>query len=194
MAITVDFEPIRETLFDWLNQALNQGAEEGAEGTIPILRAEGDSVRPEEGQGFVDYKFLTGLVKAGMADELLPVEGNPDQSILRGQRNFTVSVTAYGPKAAECIAQIQQSLSSPIECDILRAGGLAVREDNNVSDASVLLETSFEERVVLDVIFGIALEGIVDPGRIEIVEVTSKLPGGKKSTIDKNTGISVSEP
>lgn len=193
MAITVDFEPIRVTIFDWLNSAVNQGAAEGAVGTIPIIRAEDDSIRPTEGQGFVEYKFLTGLVKTGMADELIST-ANPDESILRGQRNFTISVTAYGAKAAECTAQIQQSLSSPIECAILRAGDLAVRSDESISDASIFQETRFEEKSVLDVIFGMALEGIVNPGRIEIVEVTSKLPGGKKSTINKNTGISVTEP
>ena len=194
MALVVDFEPIQTRIWDWLNQALNQGAAENSSGAIPILRAEGDAVRPQEGIAFVDFKFLTGLVKTGMADELLPKSGDPINGILRGQRSFTVSVTAYGAKAPEMVAQIQQSLSSPIECDILRGGGLSVFNDEAITDASIFQETAFENRAVLDVTFGFALELEVAVGPIESIEVTANMPGGKKSTIDKNTGISVSEP
>lgn len=193
MAITVDFEPIRETLWNWLNQAVNQGAAENSSGAFKILRAESDIIRPQN-ELFFEFKFLTGLVKVGVKDELLPKAGDPDLFILRGQRNITIQITAIGPKADEGIAQIQQSLSSPVECSIIRAGGLAVRNDEAITDASIFQETSFEERAILDVIFGIALEGEVDPGRIEIIEIDSNLPGGKKSTIDKNLGISISEP
>ena len=55
----VDFDPIRDTIFDWINQALNNGADEDAEGVIPIIRADEDGVRPGEGQTFVEYKVLT---------------------------------------------------------------------------------------------------------------------------------------
>jgi len=199
MAITVNFDPIRDAIYDWLNLALNQGAVEGDENSVPIMRAEGDSIQPDV-DSFVEYKFLTGLVKLGLNDEILPkLDGNGDPTpdalfVQKGQRQFTISITAFGQKAPECIAQIQSSLSSPAECEILRAAGLAVRSDEAITDASIFQETKFEGRAVLDVIFGITFEGEVDAGLVESVAFTSQLPGGKKSTIDKTTGITVSEP
>ena len=189
-----DFEPLKVAIFDWLNQAVNAGAAEGAEGTTPILRAEDDGMRPQEGVLFIEYKFLTGLVKVGMADEKVPQGTDPTKFILRGQRNITVSVTCFGTNAAGCMAQIQQSLSSPLECSILRSAGMSVRDDSAIADSSVFLETRFEERAVLDVIFGFTLESEIEPGLIESVEVTSKLPAGKKQTIVKNVGTTVEEP
>ena len=189
-----DFEPLKVAIFDWLNQAVNAGVAEGADNTTPILRAEDDSVRPQEGVLFIEYKFLTGLVKVGNIDEKFSKDGDPTKFILRGQRNITVSVTCFGTNAAGCMAQIQQSLSSPVECSILRSAGLSVRDDSAIADSSVFLETRFEERAVLDVIFGFTLESEIEPGLIESVEVTSKLPAGKKQTIVKNVGTTVEEP
>ena len=189
-----DFEPLKVAIFDWLNQAVNAGAAEGADNTTPILRAEDDSVRPQEGVLFIEYKFLTGLVKVGNIDEKFSKDGDPTKFILRGQRNITVSVTCFGTNAAGCMAQIQQSLSSPVECSILRSAGLSVRDDSAIADSSVFLETRFEERAVLDVIFGFTLETEIDLGTIESAEITSRLPAGKKQTIDKNVGTTIAEP
>jgi hypothetical protein len=186
MAVTVDFEPIKVAIYDWLNQALNDG-DDTTETAIPIIRAEDNSVRPQEGELFVEFKFLTGLVKIGVNDEKVPVSGQPTMFTLRGQRQITVSVTVFGENSAACMAQIQQSLSSPIECAILRAAGLAVRQDDAISDASVFLETSFENRSVLDVIFGLTLEKTVDLGTIESTELDgTALPGGQSIIVDKN--------
>lgn len=189
-----DFEPIKTTIWDWLNQAINNGAAENADGTTRIIRAEEDGVRPTPGELFVEYKFLTGLVKIGMADEKIPKPNPATGFTLRGQRQFTVSIKAFGDNSAGCLATVQQSLSSPVECSILRAGGLAVRDDEVITDATVFQETDFEERAVLDVVFGVTLEKDIDPGTIESVEVTANIPGGKKSTIDKNSGILIEEP
>ena len=201
MSNFIDFEPIKVTLYDWLNSAVNSG-DDTTDDAVPIIRAEaeGDGPRPDEGKLFIEYKFLTGLVKIGGKDELKPKldsGGNPTPDgvfLLRGQRSVTVSVTCFGENAAGCMAVIQQSLSSPVECSILRAGGLAVRNDEAIADATVFQETNFEERATLDVVFGFTLESEIDPGTIESTEFTSNLPGGKKSTIDKNNGITIEDP
>jgi hypothetical protein len=194
--IQVDFEPIRVAIYDWLNQAVNQGNDTAPNAT-PIFRAEQDTIRPKNGVLYIEYKFLTGLVKIGTNDELLPkLDGNGAPTndnifILKGQRNITVSVNAYGENSAGCMAQIQQSLSSPVECSILRAACLAVRNDESFTDVSAMLETKVEERQAFDVVFGFTLETEVDAGKIESVEVENTLPGGKTVIIDKNIGVSI---
>lgn len=193
----VDFEPIRNALFDWLNESINGGAAEGSSGTIPILRAETnganeDPVRPAWPKRFVEYKFLTGLTKIGSLDEL--IVGSGGECRLRHQRQFTVSVSAFGESASGIIAAVQNGFRLPAVCSVLDAAGLSVRNDESFSDNTVFLETSFEERAVYDVIFGIALETPVDVGQIETVEVTSNNPGGKVSTIDKTIGVTVTDP
>ena len=194
--ITLNFEPVRDALFDWINKSINKASfnattqdietiAEGSTDAIPIHRAETNYVRPN--RPFVEYKFLTGLLGIGQVDELVFDEAQ-DKFKLLGRREFTVSVTAIGklnednevirPDVQECIAQIQQGLDSPVICQGLRAAGLAVRDANTVADATVFQEEADEPRNVLDVRFGITLENfdIVDGlERIENVQLRNKI-------------------
>lgn len=200
--ITLDFDPIRDAIWDWINKSINKSGfnnatyeittyAENSTNAIPIRRAESNSVRPSG--GFVEYKFLTGLLKIGLADELL-WDSNTLKWKLRGIREFTISVTAFGDKSREVIALIQQGLSSPFIISTLRSVGLAVKEENTVSDATAFLEEDHEERSVLDVRFGLCLENtdiVSDLSAIESVELKNKI-------VDPNAAgpytVTISEP
>lgn len=192
----VDLSSYENAIFDFLNQAVNDGAAEGSAGTIPIILAEThgefeDGIRPQPGQSFIEFKFLSGLSKVGVKDEYI-FEAN--RCFVRGQRQVTVQVTCFGESSYSIVATIQNALDLPEPWNILKNAGLSVRGDESFSDATVLLETDFEERAIFDIIFGIAFETEIDPGKIETVEVTANVPSGKVSTIDKVTGTSVTDP
>ena len=174
-AITVDFEPLKVAVFDWLNLAINAGVPEGTAGTLPILRTEYDGPRPDG--PFVEYKFPDTLIKHGMADEMVPKDGDPTLYKLRGQRSIVISINIISTNPSEILAQIQQSLSAPAECAILRAAGLSVFNDEAFSSATVFQETVHEDRAVLDVTFGYCLERDVAPGLLETMQISGELGG-----------------
>lgn len=164
--LTIDFEPVRNALWDWLNVSINRNGfdainqvpttfPENDSNAVPIFRAETNYTRPN--RSFVEYKFLTSLLALGLKDELLYDEPQ-DKFYLRGHREFVVQVTAIGEKSQECIAQIQANLSNPFAQEILGAACLSVREQNTINDATVFQEEDHEERSILDVRFGLLLE------------------------------------
>lgn len=172
--ITIDFTPVRNGLFDWINKSVNGlTIASGQQGDIIVKGAEQSSVRSSDSQGspkgFIEYKFLTGLLAVGLKDELR-FDQAQDKFFLYGVREFAVQVDAVGEKSVECIAQVQQGLSSPIICDVLRAAGLSVIDDNTVADATLFLETEHEPRAVLDVRFGMALQNFDIVEGLDIIE------------------------
>lgn len=185
-SLTIDFEPVRVALYDWIDKSINRQSfntttqqivtfNENSNEAVPIFRAQTNYTRPN--RSFVEYKFLTGLLGVGQVDELV-FDSAQDKFKLLGRREFSVSVTAIGDKAPECVAQIQQGLDSPLICSGLRAAGLSVRDSNTVADATVFQEEDHEERSILDVRFGITLENfdIVDGlERIENVQLRNKI-------------------
>lgn len=176
--LTLDFDPVRDALFDWINQSLNKTGINGSTGAVetlaenspqavPIFRAETNYTRPN--RSFIEYKFLTGLLAIGNYDELV-FDGAQDKYKLLGRREFVISVTAIGDKSQECIAQVQQGLDSPLICQGLKAAGLSVRDNNTVADATVFQEEDHEQRQVLDVRFGITLENFDLVDGLEVIE------------------------
>lgn len=182
----VNFEPLKVALFDWLHAAVNTQSNgtvlpEGHHQAIPVIRAEDDQIRPDG--PFIEYKFLTGLSRLGTGDEM-SFNNTDDTFIAKGQREITVSVNVLGTGAQEILATLQNSLSLVSINDGLRAAGLSVRQYEAIADVSVFQETKFEERAVLDVIFGLVLTTPDTVGRIESVEITSSLPGGTTEVVE----------
>lgn len=174
--ITLDFDPIRDALFDWIHTAVNGSLSENDANSIPVRRAEEGSVA-EDGEAYIEYKFLTGLIAVGLKDELR-YDKDQDKFFLFGRREFSVQVEAFGDKAPECVAQIQQGLSAPNICEILRNAGIAVIDDNVISDATLFLETEYEPRALLDVRMSTALQNfdIVDGlGTIDSVGLVNEI-------------------
>ena len=182
--ITVNLEPFSIAVYDWIHAAINTGLQEDDANAIPIIRSEDNGTRPGD-RTFVEYKIPTSLLKLGQKDELI-FDSTADAFKLRGQREMLVSVNVIRdlkgatedseePRPADVIAQLQQSLDLPEICDILRAAEMSVREENTITDASVFLETDYEDRQVMDVRFGISLEKVSTVSRIESVEVKNKL-------------------
>jgi len=180
------FELINDAIFNWLHTALNTQADasvldENNPDAVPVFEAQSDVVRPD-GRLYCEWDFLSGITKIGSIDELVNATANTYK--LRGQREFSISVNFVGAGANEAAALCQQSLDSPVVNDLLRAVGLAVRGNETIADQTTFLETSFEERAILDVNLGLTLELVDSVKSIESVEVTSNLPGGTTQVID----------
>lgn len=179
------FKDIQNAIFDLIHTAVNTQEDgtlldENDADAVKILKAKTGAIKPDS--TYIEFDFLTGMLKKGHQDELLFDEEN-DSFKLTGQREFSVTVSAFGESANEMIALVQQSLDSPVSTDILRSTGLAIRSSETVADKDTFLETSFEQRAVLDIRFGIVLELLDAVSRIEHVEITD-LASGETVTVD----------
>lgn len=184
-------DTLRDAIFDWVHTVLNTTSfasdgtptvlDENDPNAIRVIRAENDQVRPKS--LFVEFKLLTGLVKQGAVDETL-FNTTEDTFFSKGQRDITVSIDAIGAGAQETISIIQNSLNLSYAHNILRSAGLSARGNESVVDQSAFLETNFEERAVLDIIFGVAIETVDPVSRIEDVEIKSNMVGGKTVLIE----------
>jgi len=162
LSLTIDFDPVRNALFDWLNRAVNgPSVQPGVSGPISVQRTEQGS--PRSSSVFVEYKFVTALESINRQDELRFNE-DTEKFFLYGRREFTVQVDTIGEKSLECITQIDQSTSVPQICEQLSAAGLGIIRKEPILNANEFLETEHEERHIMDVRFSMALQNfeIVD--------------------------------
>lgn len=168
--VSVNFDPIRNAIFDWLHTAVNGSLVEGDANAIPVIRAEDNELRPTS--GFIEYKFLTSFNKVGR-DEVF-YNSTENSFSVRGQREFVISVNIIGDKSAECAAEILGSTDRPSICTILSNAGISIRDDDSFSNVSVFQETDHEQRHVIDFRLGTALERLDAIEVIESVELKNK--------------------
>ena len=187
--ITLDFDPVRNALFDWINRAVNgPSVQPGVSGPIPIKRSEQGSPRKGK-EGFIEYKFLTALQAVGRNDELR-FDSTLDKFFLYGRREFSVRVDAIGEKSLECIVQVQQSLSGPVACQQLDSAGISVVTDNAIVDATDFLETEHEPRHMLDVRFAMALQNFDLVDGLDTIETV----GLENQIFSEPLNLTISKP
>ncbi len=182
----------REAIQKWLSD------------TTDLVVVFGERSDPQPDKPYISFKFLTGLIKVGSQDEFVaavkaqtgpPAVAEKPAHVVH-QRNITVSITAIGrynddpdkyDRASDILAQVQNSLGLPTTVQIFRAAGLALRQDDTISDISVLLDTETESRAVFDIIFGVALTTEDDPGFIDTVELEGNFDSDQDGVADDVT-------
>lgn len=144
---------------------------DGSRGDIPIFLAHTDYTKPE-GQTYAEFKFLSSLTKIGF-DELRFRE-SLNSFVLRGQREFTITLTVFGDDALDCASLVQCAEDTPEAYQLLNANNLAIREINTFNDVSQFLESDHQIRMVMDIRFGLGLEKIISTPTIDKVSFKNK--------------------
>lgn len=109
-----------------------------------------------------------------------------------GQRAMTVSFNTYGTSHEEAhgyMALWQASLDTPPTYQALGLGGIAVWKPGAVADLSMLLNTAFEGRAQMDVVFGIASNLVVDLGSIGSANISGQADTGGGTQAPLNVTI-----
>jgi len=158
-------EDMQDAVWEW--------AEAVTPHQVPVIWAEPNVRRPDE-DTYVAMKITSLMIKPGH-DALIP---NSDGSWrVGGQRTFMVSVHAYGAEAQQVLMDLHQSLDVPSIIERFRSNGLAVHNIPTVTDTSLELETGFEDRATMEVLFGIASDVDVVLTNIDNVEMEGELTG-----------------
>jgi hypothetical protein len=145
-----------------------------------ITREEETSGRdaPRPPKPYLTLKIISGPRQLTMDDELRfngNSTGNRNYNLV-GQRAYTISFKAYGEGYVDALHDLSMGTDDPDLNEFLKTtGDIAVTNRGNVSDISGLLETGFERRASLDIIFNSSHNKETGIGLIETVKITGEL-------------------
>lgn len=149
---------------------------------VTVIWSRFNTMRPGEspcapGEPYVTLQFTAISNKLGQ-DSIIYQQN--DDFLIGGQRTATLSIIAYGPQkrdvasgqslgAFDILKNLRNSLDYPEVYEALRRDGLAVFNEPSITDISTLLETGFQDRSNMDIVFGFAQNQVVPVGTIESI-------------------------
>lgn len=155
----INFTTVKTSLYTW--------AVSVAPGR-PVIFWQPNSPRPA-----VPYitLFLQSIVSVGQdwSAGVTDISGAINQ---KGDRQFTLSIQAYGGDPLTTLENIRTSLQKQTVLDTLRANGIAFYTALTINDITDLVDSQWERRATLDVLFGIGQVYTDAPGFFDEVEIT----------------------
>lgn len=146
---------LEDALWDWASKSVPSG--------VQVIWDKPNVQRPCE--PYVTLNIVTVSVKTGQ-DSWEPYH-NESSNVsywIGGQRKLLLSVIAYGPSAdkqsqgaagaCQIVTNLRDSLENPDTLGRLRSNGIAVFNEPTVVDISTMLQTGFQDRSNMDVVFG----------------------------------------
>lgn len=161
----VNYRTIRNALYDWAD---------GVSG-ITVIWEKSDARRPQ-----LPYVALNINTTSTLEGQDNVVHDTSDTYKISGQRSMIVSVKVHYAEdkdvdAIEMLTHLQSSLEDPLQQEALRASGIAVWIIGPATDISTELETGFENRIQMDVTFGMISSIDRDLGYIASTEVSGDI-------------------
>jgi hypothetical protein len=162
--MSINQNKLKEVLFDWVRDY-------SLEGCFPslienhIMWADQSGYQPDP--PYITLKIITGPVEVDIKDRLEYNE--TDQRFeAKGTRVITLSINYFGQQSFENMEKLQNSLNLPEVREYFRTNEIIPFDDTGVSNITELLDTVFEERANLDVMFYIPY---VLPSTIQYLEI-----------------------
>lgn len=157
--MALNFTTVKLNLYQWAVTVVPMG--------MPVIWYEPNAPRPS-----VPYVtlYLTSVVttnqdwSAADADSTGTID-------MKGDRQFTLQVQAYGGEPLTVLENIRTSLQKQTVLDTLRANGIAFYQALSIADITELVDSQFERRATLDVLFAIAQIYTDTPGYFDEIEV-----------------------
>lgn len=171
----LNFETVKTNLYTWAS---------GQSGGNPVIFANENSPRPA-----LPYMtlFLNSLVQIG--DDYVPRPDGVGDLDLVGDREFTLQVQCFGGDPITLLENMRTSLQKETVLATLRANGIVFVQHNPITDITALLDTEFEPRASMDILFRIAQTDTDNHGLIETVEVQEVFSDGQSTVYDETVTI-----
>lgn len=155
----LNYNVVRQNLYAWAITVVPPG--------MPVIFYEPNAPRP-----IVPYLslYLNSIVAVNQdwsssnADSAGSIE-------MKGDRNFTLQVQSYGNDPLTVLENIRTSLQKQTVLDTLRANGIAFYQSLTINDITELVDSQFERRAQLDILFGIGQVYSDVPGYFSTIEV-----------------------
>lgn len=161
--MSIDWEVVKTNLYDW---AIENGTE-----NMPVIFLNENAPRPT-----TDYLTLniSSLVQIG---EDYTTQPDNDNGIIEmvGNREFTLQIQSYGGFPLDYLEKLRFSLQKQTVLDSLRSNGLIFVNHFQITDITQIIDTGFEQRGSMDVLFRIAQTYEDELGSIHTVNIEEEL-------------------
>lgn len=162
--MAIDFAVVKTSLYNWVVAQIPMG--------MPVIYWQPNSPRPT-----IPYITLYLSQVTAVNQDWADSEATGIGVInMKGDRNFTLEVQAYGSDPLTLMENIRTSLQKQSVLDTLRTNGIVFYSSLTINDITELVDSQFERRAHLDILFGIGQVYTDTPGyfdHIELQEIVS---------------------
>ena len=153
----LNFETVKTNLYDWVLANcpgcsvifLNENAPRPAQPYVTLFLSSMNQI----GEDYTPEADINGLVD------------------MVGDREFTLQIQTYGGDCITRLENLRSSLQMQTVLDTLRTNGIVFVNHFPINDTTELLDSRFETRAAMDVLFRIGQDYQDNLGLIETVEV-----------------------
>ena len=156
----IDFNAIKISLQEWVVRSTIL-----TDSTVVFS----DQNAPRPNKSYISMKILS-IIDIGQRDARLPADVNGDSEFV-GNKEFTLSMQCHGTDALNILSTLKDSLNAPTELQTLRDNGVVFVDQLLFTDITALLETIWEERGQLDLLFRTVSTSTHNVGIIERVNI-----------------------
>ena len=168
---------LKSAWFKYLNNNTEQ--------EITVIELDASGTRPPK--PYLGFKFIAGPTPKGSFDNLLLKDRDNNVYELSGLRQYTCNVQGFGVDTQDILQRLHTIIDSPtIVREFKSDGDIAIVNRGSVSDISIKLETGFERRYSLDIIFNTSHSEDIELTTIESIEISGKIK--KADQIEKTVG------
>lgn len=155
----LNYETVKANLYSWAVSVVPMG--------MPVIYWQPNAPRP-----VVPYVtlFLSSITALNQDYSYPNADLNGDINI-KGDRQFTLQIQAYGNDPLTVLENIRSSLQKQTVLDTLRANGIVFYQSLTINDISDLVDSQFERRAQLDVLMAIGQTYSDRPGYFDTIEV-----------------------
>lgn len=173
--MSIVFKQLKTAMYDW--------AVANVPSDMPVVYYYPNAPRP-----VVDYVSLQISAVNQIGWDYVP-RPSDDPGIVEqvGDREFTMSIQAYGGDVLTVLNNLRTSLQKDTVLDTLRANGVAFVNWFSINDITDLIDSRFEQRAAMDVLFRIADEYFDTLGTIGQLELEEEILNVDGSTIIDQT-------
>jgi len=158
----INFATLRLALYNWVVSVAPSG--------MPVIYWQLNSPRPKVPYITLFISQITA-VNQDWSSGVTDVNG---AIAMKGDRQFTLEIQAYGADPMELMENIRTSLQKQSVLDTLRANGIAFYSSLTINDITELVDSQYERRAHLDVLFGIGQVYADSPGFFDHIELTEE--------------------
>lgn len=144
MTPPLDFNVVRTNLYNWAIANLPAG--------MPAIYLNPNAPRPD-----VDYVslFISSITQIGWDYTQGPLDDSGVSQMV-GDREFTLQCVAYGGDPMTVMQNLRTSLQKQTVLDSLRVNGIVFVNWFPINDITQLVDSRYEQRASMDVLFRIA--------------------------------------
>lgn len=175
----INLETVKTNLYTWAKSVLPTN--------YPVIMYYENAPRPE-----TDYVSIYVTNYGMIGQDYTPRPQNDVGNVVQvGDREFTVQLQAYGGNTYDILESLRYSLQMQTVLDTLRVNGIVFVQQFPIQDITELVNSRFEKRGTMDILFRIGQTYGDVLGSIDTVEIEEQFLQGNVVVITENVTVTI---